>query len=307
MASRLRKFFNFFLLLLIFAFLFWQKDKIITNFNFLLSGPCDQPISYHLGEIDKGYGLTKEQFLADIGEAGQIWSSVVGKNLFRFEENGQIVVNLIYSDRQSMADNLSKLESDLKNNKASLDSLKADYESAAADFEKRLIAFNQQMEVANKQGHISKEEYDNLKSQQASLQDEAEKLMDLGNQLDLNVKQYNSQVGQFNQGVSQFKTAVTAKPEAGLYDGSVPKIDIYLTASDQELIHTLAHEMGHALGLAHTSDPNSVMYPYTNEVIKPDSQESGDLKAYCGQTNFGLLGETFVNKIENLYNSRGSL
>ncbi len=284
----MRRIFNFFLLLLIFSFLFWQKDKIITNFNFLLSGPCDQPVSYHLGELDKGYGLTREQFLVDVGEAGQIWSSVVKKNLFSDEPNGEITINLIYSERQSMADNLNKLEENLQSGKESLDSLTAEYQNLKADFENKLAAFNQEVLSWNSRGGAPEDEFNRLKAQQDELKSEADKLNNLAQKLNLSAEQYNLNVGKFNQNAQNFNQAIKAKPEEGLYDGSVPKIDIYLTASQTELIHTLAHELGHALSLNHTNNPQSIMYPWTNEILQPDAQEKNSLVAYCQQKNWEI-------------------
>ncbi len=284
----MRKIFDLFLLFLLFLFLFWQKDNIVHNVRFLASSPCDIPITYRLGEVDSGYGLTNQQFLTKVKDAGQIWDSVVGKTLFKDDTNGKLTINLIYSERQSMADNLNKLEQNLKNNKESISSMRDDYEKSAADFEKRLADFNQQVAYWNQQGHISQDTYNSLMSEQASLKAEADRLNNLARQLNLSVKEYNSQVGQFNQDLGSFKEAIVAKPEAGLFDGSVPKIDIYLTNSNQELIHTLTHEMGHALTLPHINDPKSIMYPLTSEITQPSIEEAVDLKTYCGQKNFEI-------------------
>ncbi|MFH0863508.1 MAG: matrixin family metalloprotease [Candidatus Gottesmanbacteria bacterium] len=284
----MRKIFDLIILGCLFLFLFWQKDSILYNFRFLTSSPCDFPITYRLGEIDSGYNLTSDQFLADLNEANQVWSSVVNKNLFSFEQKGKIIINLIYSDRQSMADNLNRIEDDLKGNKQSIDSLKNDYNQAKADFEKKLAAFNQEVAYWNGQHGAPQDVYDRLMAEQSQLKSEADQLNNLARQLNLSVSEYNSQVGQFNQDLGTFKQAIAAKPEAGLYDSSVPKIDIYLTDSNRELIHTLAHEMGHALGLPHIDNPDAIMYPWTNEIIEPTSEESTSLRTYCRNTNFEL-------------------
>lgn len=299
----MRKILNLILILFIFTFLFWQKDKITGNFNFLLAGPCDSPISYRLGEVDKDYGLTREQFLANVKEAGQIWSSVVKKNLFNNEPNGELTINLIYSERQSMADNLNKLEDNLQSGKQSLDSLTAEYQSLKADFESKLEAFNQEVLSWNKQsfssnsrGGAPEEEFNRLKAQQDELKAEAERLNNLAQKLNLSVEQYNLNVGEFNQNAQSFNQAISERPEEGLYDGSVPKIDIYLTSSENELVHTLAHELGHAIGLSHTVSPDSVMYPWTNEVLQPDAQEKGQLLAYCQQKNWEIYFSSVAGK-----------
>jgi len=294
----MRKIIDLVLLGFLFLFLFWQKETIVYNVKFLTASPCDIPITYRLGEVDSGYGLDKQHFLGKIAEASKIWSSVVGKNLFEFHPNGKITINLIYSERQSMLDNLNQLEENLKSGRQSVEATIAEYKKLEADFKQKIQTFNQEVESWNKQGGAPEEVFNQLIRQQEELKNEADKLNNLANQLNLSVKQYNLGVSQFNQQARNLTQAIREKPEAGLYDGSVPKIDIYLTSSDKELVHTLAHEMGHALGLNHTANPKSIMYPYTNEIIQPDNQEKQELKIYCQQKNLNIILTHLAEKIK---------
>jgi len=51
--------------------------------------------------------------------------------------------------------------------------------------------------------------------------------------------------------------------DKGVFDGKT--INIYEFASDEDLRVTIAHELGHALGLAHNNDPKALMYPMMKE------------------------------------------
>ena len=295
----MRKVFDLLLLLFFFLFLFWQKDKFISSYNYLLSSPCDQPITYKIGELDPGYGLTQEKFLARTEEANQIWSKTVDKNLFAYKPDGKITINLIYSDTQSIADKLGSLQNNLKSGKQSLDSSIAEYKNLQADFQKKLQAFNAQVDNWNKLGGAPEEVFNQLKTQQDELKAEADKLNQMASQLNLSAQNYNLGVSQYKQSVQTFKQALNVNPEAGVYTGSLSQIDIYLTNSQKELVHTLAHEMGHALSLSHVDNPQAIMYPYSSEMIKPDSQESSQLQVYCNQKNINLaltrLKDLFTN------------
>lgn len=299
----MRKIFDLFLLAIFLIFIFLYREQIQHNFQFLAQSSCDTPITYRLGTVDAGYGLTKQQFLDDLFQAGKIWDKVAGKQLFAYKPEGKITVNLIYSDRQAISDNLNQLENKLQGGKVSLQALESEYKNLQADFQEKLKSFNDKVNSFKKTA--TEDEYNQLLTEQAELKAEADKLNGLAGQLNLSVKEYNFAVSQYNQGLGTLQEAITSRPEAGIYNGSIPKIDIYLTSSFAELTHTLAHEFGHALGLPHVSDPQSIMYPLTNEVLIPNQEESQALQTFCSQKNYELILTRLKNNLPIILDKLG--
>ncbi|MES2214229.1 MAG: matrixin family metalloprotease [Patescibacteria group bacterium] len=98
------------------------------------------------------------------------------------------------------------------------------------------------------------------------------------------IRKYNSLVDQANQKVSTINESAGKEFNEGeyIYDEAGQRINIYEFTSRAELVRVLAHELGHALGLDHNSNPDSIMY-YLNQsengALTPE--DSADLEALC--------------------------
>lgn len=271
------------------VFIYLNRHQLVTNYRYLVGTPCDFPVEYRLGQIDAGYRKTGEEVRQSTEQAATIWNSALGRDLIVYNPQAELAVNLIYTDRQSAFDRLENLEDNIESGQRSLEDRMADYESLVADFNRRLEKFNTEVAFWIERGGAPPAEYERLISEQAALESEGERLNRLAEELNLSVEQYNTRIGEFNEDVADYNEAVEREPEAGLYDGAVPKIDIYLTASDQELVHTLAHEFGHALGIDHLEDPAAIMYPFSSEDITLSPEEVGLLSTRCAQSHWQLM------------------
>src|SRR5574338_537190 len=63
--------------------------------------PCESPLFYTIGTIDKEHGLSKEDFINLLKKAEGVWEEPLGKNLFEYKENAQLTVNLRFDERQA--------------------------------------------------------------------------------------------------------------------------------------------------------------------------------------------------------------
>ena len=80
-------------------------------------------------------------------------------------------------------------------------------------------------------------------------------------------------------------------------NGTDRKISIYIDIEKDEFLHTLTHEMGHALDLNHNSNPRSIMNPQTNSVLVPSTEDIKDLDEICLERT---IFEVAVNRIKEI-------
>ena len=118
------------------------------------------------------------------------------------------------------------------------------------------------------------------------LQQEANRLNQLAKSLNQKADNYNSGVVKINSTIGTFNQVLAVKPEEGLYTSSTNTIDIFFITDKNELVHTLAHELGHARGIGHLDDPKAVMYPQSSIVISASSGDIQALETTCSRRSY---------------------
>ncbi len=268
--------------------------------------PCAQPMSYRIGTIDERFGISKEQLNADIEEAGAAWSSIYGKKLFKFDPEAKLTVNLVYDRRQDLSNQIDSLRGQIETDKDAIKPEIAEYEKRVATFKERMAKLNTDIDAWNASDGTSEEEYSRLRKEQEDLQGEAQALNAMARKLNQTSDQFSTKVGELNQTVRQFNNALTVKPEEGLYDPNTNTISIYFHTNDQEFIHTLSHELGHALGMGHVEDQNAIMYTQTNTQRVPTPQDIAELEGVCREKSYLEVAADRFQVLYNFYFNRNA-
>jgi len=277
---------KFVVILATFLLIVLAYTKVPFVHSLLSYSPCSIPLTYRLGEIDPRFNLTTDQVLTNTREAANIWNNVSGKTLFTYDPEGKITINFIYDKRQELSTQLNQIQQKLDADKGNLDPQIEEYKKKSADFDQKAASLNQEVSYWNSRGGAPVDEYNQLISRQRELQEEAKELNALARNLNQSAKDYNSQIGELNQTERQFNQTLTLKPEEGLYNSSDNTIAIYFNNTQDELIHTLAHELGHARGIDHNNNSNSIMYPSSTEMITPSNDDLASLAEVCKEQSY---------------------
>ncbi|HEY0907925.1 MAG TPA: matrixin family metalloprotease [Candidatus Paceibacterota bacterium] len=282
---------------------------IVGSFSYsayaFLWNRCDNPLEYSIGTFATKFNLSRANFISALKEAEAVWETPVGKDLFAYKETKGMPVNLIYDERQALADKNKSLEASIDRVqesaatvKRSLDAAnaayskeKAAYQAEVSQYEARLAAHTKNVNYWNSRGGAPSGEYaklnqegTTLRSMYAALDAHRLKVNALAAQSGKLVDQYNSYVKDINANVEVINQTADREFEQGEYvsDSKGERINIYEFTTREALVRVLAHELGHALGIDHNNGTTSIMYYLNNGKGKTASAEDvAALKKIC--------------------------
>ncbi len=243
--------------------------------------PCDHPLSYKIGSIDPQFNVSEEEVLSDAQAATDILNNASQKKLFTYSDSAQLTVNFAYDNRAELDTKINNLQNQVTDQGKTLKQQIQDYESESSKFQQKITDFRAKVEQYNKEGGAPPEVYDSLVQEQKSLRAEATSLNAWADKLNLSTKEYNLNVSNLNNDTAKFNDEITQRPEEGQYNSQKNTITLYFASKHNELIHTMAHEFGHALGMDHVSDSKAIMYPYSTESITPTHDDMNELATVC--------------------------
>jgi hypothetical protein len=236
--------------------------------------PCVHPIPYDIGAVDSRFDITNAVLISDAESAAAIWNKAAGKTVLVYVPGAALKINLIYDAREANAN----LGSEIALQQSNDDTAHAALDALHAQLIVEQASYNQEVKTINARGGATK-------SEAMELAKERESLDSLANSVDTKVASYNASVDALNTLVRQYNQSAGQTFREGEYiqDSTGERINIFEFVGHTQLERVLAHEFGHAIGLGHNDDPNSIMYA-NNESgnLVPTKADLSALQTVCG-------------------------
>ncbi len=253
--------------------------------------PCVVPVPVSVGTIDPKFRLSRADLGALMIEAKERWESAAGRPLFNVVDTGGIPVNVVYDARQQTTEALKSLDGAIQVTEARRQEVRAQYQKLRDEYEAKGAAAKAALnayEVKQRQfeadlaatsnpspleqsalvrrGEALDQEYRAVFARQAALGELAKRINEL-------VAEDNTLAPAQSDTIEAFNDLARSQGEeyqTGLYTHgpSGSSIDLYVYENSEQLLRLLMHEMGHALGVGHIADEQSLMY-YLNLSKEP--------------------------------------
>jgi hypothetical protein len=254
--------------------------------------PCAVPLAWRVARVDDAFGLSVDEVAGQIRGAAALWEGALGRSLFRHDPVDGFPVRLVFDERQELLlervrrhAELDRRWSVLQTDLAAFDeesarhgTSRAHHEERVRDYQRRLSEYNATVRRWNERGGAPEDVTRQLRAQGEALAEERAELDAERRVLEVELDRLRGEEARLERATDEHRRQTEAlarafppqSAESGVYREAVTEVDgearsvsreirIYRFQDMDELRLIVAHELGHALGLGHSSVAEGVM------------------------------------------------
>jgi hypothetical protein len=251
---------------------------------------CRAPLRWTIEAVDPRFGLTDLQAADAVRQAGMVWSEPLGRPLLFQESADGVAIRFVFDERMETALErhrrvaevdetaraIEERSAALEARRVELARRRASHDARALDFEERQESYNRTVENWNRAGGAPPSELERLRAMEAEIAElrravdaEAEEINRMVDEVNRDAEALNAGIEDLNRArvalADDFPARVVESAEyrqsrGGLFSNASREIDVFHFEDRDHLVRVLAHVLGHAIGLEHSTSAGSLMH-----------------------------------------------